>query len=81
MKKGWRPVDLMNKAITKGTLNTGKKYWKCISSDCRYRASGNAQQDWVYKHALGCEVLGRTHPDVQQAITDLQSGTSLGALL
>ena len=71
----------MNKAITKGTLDTGKKFWKCISSDCRYRASGNAQQDRVYKHAAGCEALGRTHPDVRQAIVDLQSGTSLGAAL
>jgi hypothetical protein len=71
----------MNKAITKGTLDTGKKYWKCISSDCRYRACGNVQQDRVYKHAAGCKALGRTHPDVRQAIVDLQSGTSLGALL
>jgi len=71
----------MNKAITKGTLSTGKKFWQCISSNCRYRASGNAQQDRVYKHAAGCEALGRTHPDVRQAIVDLQSGTSLGALL
>jgi hypothetical protein len=71
----------MNKAITKGSLNMGKKYWECISSDCRYRASGNAQQDRVYKHAAGCEALGRTHPKVRQAIVDLQSGTSLGALL
>jgi hypothetical protein len=71
----------MSKAITKGTLNSGKKYWECISSDCRYRASGNAQQDRVYKHAAGCEALGRTHSAVRQAIVDLQSGTSLGALL
>jgi hypothetical protein len=71
----------MNRAITKGTLNTGKKYWKCISSECGYRANGNAQQDRVYKHAAGCEALIRTHPDVRQAIVDLQSGTSLGALL
>jgi hypothetical protein len=71
----------MNRAITKGNFDMGKKYWTCISSDCRYRASGNAQQDRVYKHATGCEALGRTHPDVWQAIVDLQSGTSLGALL
>jgi hypothetical protein len=71
----------MNKAVTKGTLNTGKKYWACVSSDCGYRASGNAQQDRVYKHAASCEALGRTHPDIRQAIVDLQSGTSLGAIL
>lgn len=42
-------------------------------------AFGNAQQERVYKHAAGCEALGRTHPDVRQAIVDLQSETSLGA--
>jgi hypothetical protein len=71
----------MNKAIIKGTLNTGKKYWMCISLDCKYRASSNAQQDCVYKHATDCEALRHTYPEVQQAIVDLQSGTSLGTLL
>lgn len=70
----------MAKAITKGTTaDTGKNYWKCVSSDCGYRAFGNAQQDWVYRHAAGCEALGRTHPDVRQAIIDLRSRSSLGA--
>lgn len=81
MKKGRRPVDLMNKAITKGADDAGKKYWKCVLPDCRYRASSNAQQDRVYKHAAGCEALGCTHPDIQHAIIDLQSRTSLGAKL
>ncbi|TFY63854.1 hypothetical protein EVJ58_g2991 [Rhodofomes roseus] len=85
--KGHPPKELMNHTIEKHRYIEDKRrgksvfYWTCISPDCNHKANGHPVEVCIFRHAVGCVALGKTHPDVKHAIIDAQSQNALGAQL